>query len=202
MSNNINGDFDVDSIEAFRAAYASRALSPEDQEVDERTGLPTDVVLNTSPWIQHTGLWKANDGSDKNFVPNQILVPGQEEELSEEELDGILDDVMKEMFGDDVSSEGEEDDIMEDEEILNLLQELSEDLEAEIELDQEDEDLEEEVESLLSEILAEEEEEDEELEQVIRDLLGDEDFEDSGSELSPGDDGEEENWDTLDETED
>lgn len=98
MTNRINGDFDQDSMEAFRSAYAAQILEPEDLELDPYTGLPSNVVLNTSPWIQHTGLWKANDGTDKNFVPNQILVPGEQvdEEISEEELDAMLEELLEE----------------------------------------------------------------------------------------------------------
>lgn len=134
MTNKINGDFGADSIEAFRAAYASRILSPEDQEMDERTGLPTDVVLNTSPWIQHTGLWKANDGTNKNFVPNQTLVPGVEMELSDEELDSILDEALS-VTGDDEMS---------DEDLKSLLEELEEDAL--------DEELDQEIDTLLDEV--------------------------------------------------
>lgn len=98
MTNRINGDFDQDSIEAFRSAYAAQILEPEDLETDPYTGLPSNVVLNTSPWIQHTGLWKANDGTDKNFVPNQVLVAGEQEEgeVSEEELDAMLNELLEE----------------------------------------------------------------------------------------------------------
>jgi hypothetical protein len=71
MSNRINGDFDQDAIEAFRVAYAAQLANPEDHEIDPISGLPTNVVLNTSPWIQHTGLWKANDGMSRDFKPNQ-----------------------------------------------------------------------------------------------------------------------------------
>lgn len=127
MTNRINGDFDRETIEAFRAAYANQILSPEDQEVDDRTGLPTNLVLNTSPWIQHTGLWKANDGTDKNFVPNQVLVPGEgdQEELSEEEINSLLDEVVSEMDG---SSDEEE---LTEEELESLLEEILDGIEAE-----------------------------------------------------------------------
>jgi len=71
MTNRINGDFDQDAIEAFRAAYAAQLANPEDHEIDPVNGLPTNIVHNTSPWIQHTGLWKANDGMSRDFKPNQ-----------------------------------------------------------------------------------------------------------------------------------
>jgi hypothetical protein len=170
MTNKINGDFGADSIEAFRAAYASRLLSPEDQEMDERTGLPTDVVLNTSPWIQHTGLWKANDGTNKNFVPNQTLVPGAEVELSDEELDSIIDEALSDSGDDEFEEEG-----MSDDDLEALLEELEEDALGE-ELDQE-------IDALLEEV--EEDALGEELDQEIDALLE----EVARGSLSDGDDG-------------
>lgn len=115
MTNRINGDFNQDSMEAFRAAYAAQLLEPEDQEIDSHTGLPSNVVLNTSPWIQHTGLWKANDGTDKYFVPNQVLVPGEPletseevnddgEEMTDEELDALLESLLEDGEDDDLES--------------------------------------------------------------------------------------------------
>jgi hypothetical protein len=144
MSNRINGDFDPGSIDAFRAAYAAQILEPEDQETDPYTGLPTELVLNTSPWIQHTGLWKANDGTDKYFQPNQTLVPGQQD--SEGEYEG---------YEDEEDEEDEEE--LTEEELDALLASLNE------ELDPEDEDLElteEELDALVEELLLGNSEED------------------------------------------
>jgi hypothetical protein len=142
MSNRINGDFDSDSIEAFRAAYAAQILEPEDQETDQYTGLPTNLVLNTSPWLQHTGLWKANDGTNKDFQPNQVLVHGLEnseeegeydelDDLSEEELEQLIDQLLAEEGEDDDEEEdlpyyeedGDEDELS-DEEVERLIEEL------------------------------------------------------------------------------
>jgi hypothetical protein len=142
MSNRINGDFDSDSIETFRAAYAAQILEPEDQETDQYTGLPTNLVLNTSPWLQHTGLWKANDGTNKDFQPNQVLVPGLEEpveegeydeldDLSEEELEQLIDQLLTEEGEDDDEEEDlpyyeedEDEDELSDEEVERLIEEL------------------------------------------------------------------------------
>lgn len=155
MSNRINGDFNAETIEAFRSAYAAQILEPEDQEIDERTGLPTNLVLNTSPWIQHTGLWKANDGTDKNFVPNQTLVPGTaqlegegEGELSEEEIEDLLDEVLEELEMeelleelDELAMEDEDEDGLTEEEFENLLEDILSDF-PEDELEEEGEELE------------------------------------------------------------
>ena len=106
MKNQISGDFDSETLEAFRALYAQREVAPEDLEVDNYTGLPTNVITNVSPWIEHTGLWRANPGTDKDFVPNQVL-PGSLEQnfedirdydgLSAEELDALTEKVISEI---------------------------------------------------------------------------------------------------------
>ena len=173
MSNRINGDFDSDSIEAFRAAYAAQILEPEDQQTDKYTGLPTNLILNTSPWLQHTGLWKANDGTNKDFQPNQVLVPGLEEpleedeydelgNLSEEELERLIDQLLAEEGEDEVeeeedlpSYEEEKDDELSDEEIDRLIEELLSEEDEEV---NEQEITDEEIDALSAEIEAKSEE--------------------------------------------
>ena len=170
MSNRINGDFDSDSIEAFRAAYAAQILEPEDQETDQYTGLPTNLILNTSPWLQHTGLWKANDGTNKDFQPNQVLVPGLEEpaeeseydeldDLSEEELEELVEQLLADEGDDDLSyyeeNENENEDELSDEEIERLIEEL---LSEEDEEANDPEITDEEIDALIAEIEAESEE--------------------------------------------
>jgi hypothetical protein len=106
MSNRIGGDFNHDAIEAFRAAYAQQLASPDSEEIANNSGLPTNVVTNTSPWIEHTGLWKypSGKGPDQDlktpFNPNAYL--------SDEILDG----------DDEVES-------MSDEEVANLINEIA-----------------------------------------------------------------------------
>lgn len=152
MTNRINGDFDQTSIEAFRAAYATQFQKPEDQEIDEYTRLPTNVVSNTSPWIQHTGLWKANPGNLNDFVPNQILSLEEEtngEDISDEEIDNLVNELLGELY----EEEDREEDIEgEAEDLLNLLMSADED---------EDEELsEEDIDDIVNEFLAEDSEED------------------------------------------
>lgn len=187
MTNRINGDFDSDSIEAFRAAYAAQILEPEDQEVDPYTGLPTELVLNTSPWIQHTGLWKANDGTNKDFVPNQVLVEGETQEdfedeseedleITAEQIDALLteledrdlsdsdleliESLLADEGGDYFEESLDDDDTLTDEEIENLLEELRLDSESEDDQDEESEGIsDEEIDALIAEIEAEFEEE-------------------------------------------
>jgi hypothetical protein len=136
----LGGDFDFDALEAFRSAYASQIMTPEDLDMDTRTGLPGNEISNTSPWVAHTGLWKANNGMNRDFVPNQPFNPGdyftQDEEidianLSEEDLDAYLDSLtpeellaLQEEFGTADFEADEEEAGMSDEEIDALLAEI------------------------------------------------------------------------------
>lgn len=104
----IGGDFNADAIEAFRAAYAQQMQTPDENEVDQISGLPTNVVANTSPWIEHTGLWKypSGKGPDQDlktaFNPNSYLsdevMDGDNEidHLDDEDVDAILNELTEE----------------------------------------------------------------------------------------------------------
>ncbi len=105
MTNRIGGDFNQDAIEAFRAAYAQQLASPDQEEVANNSGLPTNVVTNTSPWIEHTGLWKypSGKGPDQDlktpFNPNAYLSDevvdgdGEIEEMSDEEVENLINEI-------------------------------------------------------------------------------------------------------------
>lgn len=105
MTNRIGGDFNQDAIEAFRAAYAKQLQSPDQDEIANNSGLPTNVVTNTSPWIEHTGLWKypSGKGPDQDlktpFNPNSYLsdevVDGDDEidNMSEEEVEHLINEI-------------------------------------------------------------------------------------------------------------
>ena len=105
MSNRIGGDFNQDAIEAFRAAYAQQLASPDQEEIANNSGLPTNVVANTSPWIEHTGLWRypSGKGPDQDlktpFNPNAYLsdevVDGDGEiaEMSDEEVEHLINEI-------------------------------------------------------------------------------------------------------------
>ncbi len=105
MTNRIGGDFNQDAVEAFRAAYAAQMSTPDQQEQDTYMGLPSNVVTNTSPWIEHTGLWKypSGKGPDQDlktaFDPNQYLSSEISEDdedaesLSEEEVENLLNEI-------------------------------------------------------------------------------------------------------------
>ena len=105
MANRIGGDFNQDAIEAFRAAYAQQLASPDADEIANNSGLPTNVVTNTSPWIAHTGLWKypSGKGPDEDlktpFNPNAYLSDevldgdGEIEEMSDEEVEHLINEI-------------------------------------------------------------------------------------------------------------
>lgn len=105
MSNRIGGDFNQEAVEAFRAAYAQQLQAPDESEIDPISGLPTNVVPNTSPWIEHTGLWKYPSGKgpdedlktpfNPNFYLSDEVIDGDEEidSLSEEEVENLINEI-------------------------------------------------------------------------------------------------------------
>jgi hypothetical protein len=141
MTNRIGGDYNLDALEAFRAAYGQQLATPEDHDTDQRMGLPTENISLTSPWIHHTGLWKAPSGKGPEsdlkapFDPNQYFTREPETvdlaDLTEEELDAYLDtlsedeilELSAELEAEFADDEGEEEG-MSEEEIENLILEL------------------------------------------------------------------------------
>jgi hypothetical protein len=113
MSNRIGGDFNQEAVEAFRAAYAQQLASPDADEIANNSGLPTNVVTNTSPWIEHTGLWRypSGKGPDQDlktpFNPNAYLSDevvdgdGEIEELSDEDVENLVNEITGESEGDE-----------------------------------------------------------------------------------------------------
>ena len=104
-NNRITGDFNHDTVEAFRAAYAAQLATPEEQESATYLGLPTNVVPNTSPWIEHTGLWKYPSGkgpdddlktpfNPSEYLPEELDEEDSEESLSEEELENLVESLL------------------------------------------------------------------------------------------------------------
>jgi hypothetical protein len=120
MTNRIGGDFDQEVIEAFRAAYAQQELqNPDESEFDPLSGLPTNVIANTSPWIEHTGLWKypSGKGPDNDlktsFDPNAYLsgevMDGDEEieSMSDEEVENLVNEITSDEEEDEHEDEEE-----------------------------------------------------------------------------------------------
>lgn len=113
MTNRIGGDFGAEAIEAFRQAYAQQLLSPDNDEVANNSGLPTNTIANTSPWYESVGLWKAHDGRSLEyqkqtpFNPSDYLsdevTDGDEEieELSDEDVESLVNEITGESEGDE-----------------------------------------------------------------------------------------------------
>jgi hypothetical protein len=105
-TNRIGGDWSAEALEAFRAAYGQQMMTVENQDMDERTGLPTNTISNTSPWIEHTGLWKypSGKGPDEDlqkpfnvgdYLPEEELDEESEETMSDEEVDNLINEVLQ-----------------------------------------------------------------------------------------------------------
>lgn len=109
------GDFDFDVMEAFRDAYAQQLASPNQDDIANNSGLPTDTVANTSPWYSSVGLWKYPSGKGPDDDLKEAFHP--EEYLPEDEYS---DD-------DDVYEDDDDSTLMTDDEIDSLIQELLDD---------------------------------------------------------------------------
>ena len=147
-SNRVGGDFNSDAVEAFRAAYAAQLMTPQEQDVDKLTGLPTDTISNTSPWIESTGLWKYPSGKgpeedlrapfnpDAYYTQEESEEDGEYEEvdvsdLSREEFDAFLEtldeeqlEALSEHLGEQLEADDSDTDELSDEEIDTLINEL------------------------------------------------------------------------------
>ena len=112
MTNRIGGDFNAETIEAFRAAYAQQLASPDQEDIANNSGLPTNIVANTSPWVEHTGLWKYPSGKGPDddlkqpFNPNAYL---SDEMLDgDEEVEGWTDEEVETLLNEIIGSETED----------------------------------------------------------------------------------------------
>jgi hypothetical protein len=106
MTNRIGGDFNSDAIEAFRAAYAQQLASPDQDEIANNSGLPTNTIANTSPWIEHTGIWRYPSGKGPEedlktpFNPYDYLSDevmdgdGEIEEMTDEEVEHLVNEIV------------------------------------------------------------------------------------------------------------
>ena len=112
MTNRIGGDFNAETIEAFRAAYAQQLASPDQEDIANNSGLPTNIVANTSPWVEHTGLWKYPSGKGPDddlkqpFNPNAYL---SDEVLDgDEEVEGWTDEEVETLLNEIIGFETED----------------------------------------------------------------------------------------------
>jgi hypothetical protein len=100
-TNRIGGDYNLEALEAFRAAYGQQLMTPQEHDIDARTGLPTENISNTSPWLATTGIWRYPSGKGPEsdlrapFNPQEFITQTDDEinldEMTEAELDAYLD---------------------------------------------------------------------------------------------------------------
>ena len=97
----------MEALEAFRAAYGQQLSTVEDQDTDNLTGLPSNTISNTSPWIEHTGLWKYPSGKGPeedlqkpfnvgDYLTQELPEDEEGEEMSDEEIDNLMNEVLEE----------------------------------------------------------------------------------------------------------
>ena len=110
----MNSYFSPEALEALQEAYAAQLIAPDEQDLDAHTGLPTNVVSNTSPWHGSVDLWRYPDGKNK-LETSPIMYRAVEEEYEEE----VEEDAPVDQYEDD-----EIDETLTDEEIDNLIEEL------------------------------------------------------------------------------
>jgi len=98
MTNRIGGDFNYEAIEAFRAAYAQQMATPDEEQIANNSGLPTNIIANTSPWLETTGLWKYPSGKGPDddlktpFNPDSYYSSEIADE-DDDEFDEIIDEI-------------------------------------------------------------------------------------------------------------
>ena len=113
MTNRIGGDYSHEALEAFRSAYAQQLSTPEDQDIDARTGLPTSHISNTSPWIDHVGIWKYPSGKGPDGDLKQPFQPEsyyeEEEKLAEDEVDALVNEILDELLMEEDNEPADED---------------------------------------------------------------------------------------------
>jgi hypothetical protein len=108
----MNGFFNQDALAALQNAYEMQ-LTPEEMDIDQHTGLPTNVVSNTSPWHGSVDMWKYPDGKNK-LETSPIMYSAEESEYEDE------DEVVEGSY----EEESAEEEALSDEEIDNLIEEL------------------------------------------------------------------------------
>ena len=108
----MNGFFAPEALEALQQAYEMQ-LTPDEMDIDQVTGLPTNQVSNTSPWHGTVDLWKYPNGVTK--TENGPIMYHVDEEDEDEEYD---EDTTSQF------DEDEDEDTLSDEEIDNLIEEL------------------------------------------------------------------------------
>ena len=81
----MNSYFSPEALEALQQAYELQ-LTPDEMDTDEITGLPTNVVSNTSPWHGSVDLWRYPDGRNK-LETSPIMYSAIDDEEENDEID-------------------------------------------------------------------------------------------------------------------
>ena len=111
-SSRIGGDFNAETIEAFRAAYAQQLSSPDEETIANNSGLPTNTIGNTAPWFEGVGLWKypsgkgPDNGLRQSFNPNAYI--SDEVLEGDEEVEGWTDEEVETLLNEIIGSETED----------------------------------------------------------------------------------------------
>lgn len=121
----MNGFFSTEALEALQEAY-SLQLTPEEMDIDEVTGLPTNQVSNTSPWHGQVEMWKYPDGvrpQPQNEIHYTHDDSDDEEEIDEYDGDGVDPSELEEEIYDEIEESDAE---MSEEEVEALIADLLE----------------------------------------------------------------------------
>ena len=113
----MNGFFNPEALAALQQAYEMQ-LTPDEMDIDQVTGLPTNQVSNTSPWHGSVDLWKYPDGKNKLETSPIMYRAADEVESDEEDTEDGYDQEV------DADQEYDADETLTDEEIDNLIEEL------------------------------------------------------------------------------
>lgn len=118
----MNGFFSPEAMEALQQAYEMQ-LTPEEQDIDAVSGLPTNVVSNTAPWHGTVEMWKYPDGLNKRDH-GDILYTGVDADDEDDDYDyeDEDDDTEYDTEYEEDATESE----MTEEEVDALIQELLE----------------------------------------------------------------------------
>jgi hypothetical protein len=111
--------FSPEALEALQEAYANQLTTPDEMDIDQLTGMPTNQVSNTSPWHGTVDLWRYPDGKNK-LETSPIMYRGGVEEEVDEDGDALDGEALE------VGDEDEDEELLSEEEVEALIQELLE----------------------------------------------------------------------------
>lgn len=107
----MNSYFSPEALEALQQAYELQ-LTPDEMDIDEVTGLPTNVVSNTSPWHGSVDLWRYPDGRNK-LETSPIMYSAIDDEEENDEIDEEIN-----------TDYDEDEEVLSEDEVDTLIKEL------------------------------------------------------------------------------